>query len=176
MKTTRRRPIALLAAFAVASAAFGQLPDAIREADQAGYYAAFKETVLAAGAEVLTIQQPVGSSKTAYLDAAYIFSTVAVVVTLEKKGTAATTTTLTPVALNNWASGTEPTPSVAAFSASNVGSGTTISKYSLTANTSVTVDLTGVVLGSRGATTRNLTLRTTAVTGTVYLLFKWRER
>src|SRR5690242_4256563 len=81
-------------------------------------FVAFKQTALAGTAEVITVQQPASGAKNVSFVAAYVDCSAVCTITLERDGTAATTTALTVVQVN-------PDFNVAAtanaFSASNVG-------------------------------------------------------
>jgi hypothetical protein len=93
---------------------------------------------------------------------------VACTVSLERDGAAATTTAATIVQLNG-----ETSPSTAvAFSASNVGGGTVLAQYTLTAGGQVAVNLSGKQLYTGP---ENLTIRTSAITGTVNTNIQWTE-
>lgn len=124
-------------------------------------------------AKACTVQQPATGAKNAQLVSAYVHSTVAVALTLERDGTAATATGVTEAALNS-AGGT---PTVTGFTDSDVGSGTVIagaSSIKLPADGSTTLDLEDIQMRGNG-TAKNFSIRTSAVTGTVTIVIKWRE-
>lgn len=135
-------------------------------------YGVSKVTVLNAAAEVITIQgnQPVNTRliKVVVFKGFDATCSVACTITLERDGNAATTTTLAPGRLNG-----ESLPSTAlAFSASNVGVGTILAQYSLTAGGQIAINLTGKQLYSG---VENLTVRTSSITGTVNINVQWQE-
>lgn len=135
-------------------------------------YVALKTTTLSATAETVTVQQPASGAKDVYFVDALVHSSVAATLTIERDGTAATTTTLTPVKTNSWI----PTATATAFHTSNAGSGTAVSNaIDIPANTNVTIDLSSFNLLGAG-TAKNLTLKTNSITGTVKIRIKWEER
>lgn len=135
-------------------------------------YVARKQTVLTAAAEVVTIQQPTSASRQVTFIGAYFDCSVACSFTLEVNGTPATTTTL---AVNN----VNPVETVAkstAFSASNVGTGTVLFSYNCANACSQSIDLTGIVFAQGSSNITNLTLRSSSITGTVDIGFKFSEK
>src|SRR5437016_4831410 len=84
-------------------------------------YVANKTTALSAAAEVITVQQIAAGTKTLQFVSASVDSTVVTAITIERDGTAATSTALTPAQVN-------PVIGVVAtakaWSASNAGAGT----------------------------------------------------
>jgi hypothetical protein len=134
-------------------------------------FIATKSTALTATAEVITIQQPASSAKFVRFKGAYVACSVACTVTLERNGTAATSTTLAPVKANPQ-SATAATAK--AWSASNVGVGTVLSVYPIAAGGSIVIDLSDHVFNA-ASTAQNLTLRTNAITGTAYITIQWTE-
>ncbi len=74
---------------------------------------------LSSSAEVLTLQQPASGGKAITFKGIYIDTTVAVTVTLERNGSAASATALTPVYLNF-----PGTPTLLAWRSSNSSGGT----------------------------------------------------
>lgn len=172
-----RTAIRLLFALLLWSPAFAQSDD-IREIETTQYFAAYRTASLSAAAETVTIHQSgtAVSVRKAYLDAASIYCSVPCVVTLERSGAAPTTTELTPVALNNWGSGVTPSTTVKVYHTSNVGAGTAVAAYPVPADSTLVLDLHGMVLAGGTSTTRNVTLKTDSITGVVRLVLKWRER
>src|SRR5574342_237649 len=83
-------------------------------------FIATKQTSLSGAAEVITVQQPASNAKTVSFIGAYVDCSVACTITLERDGSAATATTLTPVALNSG------TATATAWSGSDVGAGTVL--------------------------------------------------
>lgn len=126
---------------------------------------------LTATAAIVTVQQPAsGGAGVVRFSGLYIYCSVACNFTLERTGTAATATAATPVPLNSTTTAARTT----AFTASNVGSGTTLGTYSLLASTSKSFDLAGVALFGNG-TAKNFTVRTNAITGTVQVVIQFKE-
>jgi hypothetical protein len=139
----------------------------------APWFSTFKETSLSASAEVITVHVAASSAqrRRVYLDSASVYCSVVCTITLEQAGTAPTTTALAAVSLNQ---NTNLTPVAAAFSASNVGTGTTITKHDVQAATILALDLKGIILPFVGATS-NFTIRTSSITWTARITIKWRE-
>lgn len=135
-------------------------------------YTVRKNTSLTATAEIVTIQQPATGARYVTFISAYFDCSVACSFTLERNGTAASSTTL---AVNNINPG-ETTVATTAWSASNVGTGTVLASYNCTAACSVSIDLTGVVFQQVNGTGTNLTLRSSSITGTVNIIFKYSEK
>lgn len=136
-------------------------------------YSVRKQTALTAATEVVTIQQPATNARQVTFISAYFDCSVACSFTLERNGTAATATALT---VNNVNPG-ETLPSTTAWSGSNVGTGTILASYNCPSSCSIAIDLTGVVFAQGGSTTAtNLTLRSSSITGTVDILFKYSEK
>jgi hypothetical protein len=102
---------------------------------------------------------------------AYIDSAGACSFTIEKEGTAASSTALVPAPVN-------PVNSSAAIStgwySSNVGTGTVITRASIAAGGSVIVDLSRVYLQGNG-TSKNLSLRTASCSGVVNIVITYTE-
>src|ERR1035437_659413 len=132
-----------------------------------------KTTSLSGTAEVITLQQnPTKASQMVVrLVAAYVDCSVACTITLERNGTPATTTTLTPVNVN-------PVERVAVaqgFSASNVGVGSILGSYAIAAAGSLTIDLSSINFTINNNQGSNLTIRTSAISGTVNIIIKFTE-
>jgi len=139
-------------------------------------FTAVKTTTLTGAAEVITIQQPTTGSKSISFNCdgcgVYVDSSVAVDLTLERNGSAATSTTLTVAKVNPQVS---VSGTAQAFSGSNVGTGTTIGAYSLAGAGSLSPKLQRVAF-SGNDNTQNITLRTSSITGKVNIIFVWEER
>lgn len=133
-------------------------------------YSITKKTSLSAAAEVITIQQPSSGARSVRFEAATLYCSVACEVTLERDGSAASSTALT---VNKLAGSAVPNPTVQAFSSSNVGSGTVLARYNVPAGSTLVVDLGsfGWVEGSN----RNITFRTDAITGVFVINVFWTE-
>lgn len=137
-------------------------------------YAVTKTTTLAGAAEVITVQQPATGARQVTFRSFYIDCSVACTISLERNGSAATSTTL---AVNNINPG-EGAATTTAWSSSNVGTGTVLAKYNINAGGSMTVDLTGIYFnqGNPLGTATNLTIRTSSITGTVDIIVRYWEK
>lgn len=122
-------------------------------------------------AGVWTVQQPSTVTKTASFVGMTITSTVPLTFTLERDGTAASTTagTVTQINPSNAAS------TMNVYSASNVGTGTVMGTYSVQAGVPFSLDLSPQILWKQ-QTGRNLTVRTSSVTASVQLVVLWSEQ
>lgn len=137
-----------------------------------------REVTLAGTAEVITIQIPAASARYLRMKLAQIWcSTGSVECTIERDGTAATTTALTVKKVNPNAAWV-PTSIASAFHTSNVGAGTQVgtkqTAYSSTPG--LVLNMTPTVLEKASAAVRNLTIRTASYTGTVRISVMWEER
>ena len=94
------------------------------------------------GADAITIQQKTTSTKVAVFLKLKVFCTADCIIQVERDGTPATTTTQAIVAFSK----NQPASSLAAFNASNVGSGTVIWKLYAVANTNYDFPLDGFKL------------------------------
>lgn len=133
-------------------------------------FVAIKTTTLSSAAEAITIQMPASSAPARVnFRGVWISTTVDVTITVERSGTAATSTTLAIAAVNTG------TALARAWSSSNVGTGTLISSFTCLATASpCSVDLTRTFLLGAG-TTKNLTVRTSSISGTVTIGIQWAE-
>lgn len=135
------------------------------------YYTATKTTALTSSAEVITIQQPATGSRNVKFISVYFDCSVACTAALERGGVAATATALTvnPINAGDVAAVTK------AFSGSDATAVTVISKINCIAACAQTLDLTGLAFKAGQTTSTNLTLRTSSITGTVDITFKFQE-
>jgi hypothetical protein len=134
-------------------------------------YVALYEASLTSAASVVTVQAPASSAaRIVRFVGAYIYCSVQCDVSLERDGTAATATALTPVGVSSQA----PAAKTKAFRSSDVGVGTVIGKYTVPAGGTQVIDLTSVVIAGAG-TGKNLTLRTASITGTARISIQFRE-
>lgn len=136
---------------------------------QTNVYSVFREESPTGAATALTIQQPASPTKNATILGAYIYCSAACTATLEHTGTPATNTEVTPDP-NTPGS---PAATIRAFRSSDVGSGTTKNKYAIVAGGYVLLEFNGTQLTRTAAA--NYTIRIAGMTGTVYLLWMWRE-
>lgn len=134
-------------------------------------YTASDTATPSGAAEVSTIQVPASGTSSMIIHACgvSVSSTVALSFTLERTGSVASTTTLTPASTNRQA----PTPLLTAFKQSNAGSGTVIAQYQLAAGATIALDLTKEWLQQAGD---NVTIRTSSITGTVNINWTWFEQ
>jgi hypothetical protein len=108
-----------------------------------------------------------------YFKEAYVYCSVACTFTVERDGVAAAGTALTVILKH----ASNPATAVTAWHTSNVGAGTTVSPtYALGGGIEnwLVIDLTEFVLVGDG-TGKNLTIRTSSITGTARISIKWEE-
>jgi hypothetical protein len=140
-------------------------------AELVGLYRATKETTLAGAAETVTVQQPASSSRNVEMDFALLWCSVDCVFTLKRTGTAASSTSLTPVAVNSFF----PSPVTTAWHTSNVGSGTEIEVYRFKQGAApLVIGLSGMRL-SRNVTTENVSVSTDSITGVARISIYFKE-
>lgn len=155
----------LIAAMVGGFSLFAQLP--ANENEVPPVYRVHYECAPSSSACVVTVQQPASGAKRVKLIGAKVYSSAATTVTQERNGTAATATAATVGKVNDTAS--TPAAVVAAFTASDVGVGTVITKDNVAAGATLSFDMTNVFLMGDG-TTKNYTFRTgTIASGTVYI-------
>lgn len=140
-------------------------------------YTATKTTSLTSSTEVITVQQPSSSSRHVQFISATVDckNTTSLTFTLERNGTDASSTTLAIAKQNS----SDSTPTVSAWSGSNVGTSTVLGTYICPATGTGTfggrvLDLTQQVFDGVGPG-KNLTIRTASDTGTVYITILWKE-
>ena len=121
------------------------------------------------GAETITIQQPASGGRRVFLELANIYCAVAAVIELEKNGTAATATALT----RNVIGPSDFSAVATAWSASDVGNGTTITWLRVPAGDAKSFDLEGLYMQGNG-TGVNYTFRSDC-TGDGEYYIRWRE-
>jgi len=132
------------------------------------YYLATYSQALVASTDALTIQMPAGATKSVRGVVAWVRCSAACTFTVSQNGTPATTTTLATIAMNG-SIGSQ----VKAYSASNVGSGTTQGTYYLESAGTYPIDLTKYLL-VRG-TNSNITISIATFTGTWVPTIQWGE-
>lgn len=137
-------------------------------------YVAQKTTSLSSAAEVVTVQQPNSGSRFVELKSAYIDCSSTCTVTLERNGTPATATTLTPANVNPG----EGAAAATAWSGSNSSGGTVIQVATIQAGGYLVFDLTtpSVNLKLNRGNGENFTLRTSSISATVHITINWTER
>lgn len=134
-------------------------------------YNVVKKTTLAAAAEVVTIQQPATGAFNVHFHSVGVDAVdVDVEFTIERDGTAATATTLAVAGqiINT------PAAKCKAWSGSDAGVGTVLERHTVPTGAYREFDLSGYWLLGEG-TAKNLTIRTTSMTGTVIITFKLGE-
>lgn len=132
-------------------------------------YTAYKETVLAAAAEVVTIRTPATGNKSAFLLDSFLYCSVACEVTVEAQGTYSSGNTITPTKGRS----TLGTSAILATSGTVITSTTVRIKYFLAAAEKLSLDLRGIFLTEVADA---LTFRTNAITGTVIIAARWEQK
>jgi hypothetical protein len=135
-------------------------------------YVAYHEDALTSAGVALSIQAPgTTGARVVRMVRAVAYCSVACDVTLERDGTAASATALTPTPVMSQ----YPAALTKAYSGSDVGTGTVIGKWSLSTTVSTVVIPLDTVAIFRGTGTPNLTLRVSSITGTARLWFDFKE-
>lgn len=150
--------IRLVGVFLFALAAFGQ-----------DYYIAYRATS-SATSEKVTVQQPTSATKRVSFIAASVYCSVECTVALERGGTAASTTSLTANKVNS----DSPSATAAAFHTSNVGSGTTLTTYTVAAGGTLTLDITRMRLDLTSQNNFTVVV-TSGSTGSYKTTVLWQE-
>jgi hypothetical protein len=132
-------------------------------------YVVWREATLSSSAEAVTIQQPANPTRLVRFSAVTAFCSAACTITLERGGTAATSTALTSNAL----SADTSAATALAFHTSNSSGATVLSKFDIAAGGSLTLDLKRLRLPT--SPSANVTLRTNSLTGSVRIGFTWQE-
>lgn len=131
-----------------------------------------KATTLSGTAETLTVQHAAATTRSARFISMYMYCSVACTVTVERSGTAATTTANTIVNVNP-SNGAAATTTCTAYNASNVGTGTVINVYNIAAGGYLSLD--GSTFQLPAGILDNVSMRTSSITGNVVLQAVWRE-
>lgn len=120
-------------------------------------------------AEAITVQIASGSARSAYMLASSVYCSVECEITVERDGTAATATALTPVKMNS----ADSAVSATAYRSSDVGAADrTTSRQTIGAGATIILDLTPhVILAGE-----NITVRTASASATVIINLQWTER
>lgn len=163
-----RIALALLCLLPVAA----QTPQPGQPAGPPNLYGVYQEGTLATAAFVVTIQQPATKARTITLESATIYCSVACNPALEVNGTAATATAGSPFAVNMIAS--PATPLALPFTASNVGSGTVVFRYPITAGAVITIPKSGLSLARTAG--QNFTFRSDSISGNYRISVMWSEQ
>lgn len=132
-----------------------------------GTYVIERKSSLSASTEAITVQLPAGTNRTLKLQDASVYCSAQCEATLERDGSLATTTAITPAKLNS----TDATAAAQAFRSSNAGSGTSIGRQVIGAGQVFILDLQEVGLKAG----ESFTVRIDSITATVIINVKWRE-
>ena len=132
-------------------------------------YQLIKSTSLSNSAETLTVQQTSTNNVSAGFEWVTVNCSAACVIAFSQNGTAATGTALTPTRINN-----SPPSQLTGYRSSNVGSGTTLSSFSLSSGL-WTFDIRAFYIGG-GGTAQNFSVSCTiATSGTCAITMQWKE-
>lgn len=131
-----------------------------------GVYTYERSASLSGAASVVTIHLPTTANRTVRFLGASVYCSVVCTFTLERDGTAPTTTAVTPAEMNGGTAG-----EATAYHTSNVGTSTVIKSYNVAAAEEKVIELDskGLKLG------KNLTIRTNSITGTARIFIQWQE-
>lgn len=132
-------------------------------------YIYLREVTLSSSTDKLTIQQPATVIRGVEFVGGSIYCSVACTVTMDRTGTAATTTAATPTKLNSISSAS----SVSIYTASNAGTGTTITKFVIAAGQTLPIDLRETWISAANG---NINFTTSSITGDVKIFLMWREQ
>jgi hypothetical protein len=161
-------PFKLIAALALLSSAWAQQPPPSSANPILPRYQANKTTVLSGTAEKITVQATANSGAVSF-EEADVYCSVACVATIQVAGTAATTTTLAVTGPMGVVSAIPP----AAFSTSNVGTGTTLKSFNIAAGATLVLDMHAFYLPPAAGGFANLSIGVAAITGTVTIQIQW---
>jgi hypothetical protein len=128
---------------------------------------------LSGTASVVTIQHTIYDQKIVQFKSAYLYCSAATIIDLEKNGTTATTTVGTITAVNPNTPRVQ-TAQARAYRSSNVGVGTVLQEYQLSAGMGMSIDLTNIRLDS--ALASNLSFRTNSTTASCTIGITWFEQ
>ena len=140
-------------------------------ADSMYRYSAFYSATMSGTSISTTIQGPIGGSKRIFMEAVTIESSAACTFNVEMYASNASSTLIVPTPLNS-----SLAAQAQAFGPSNVGSGTVITQVVLAAADVRTIGLAGIVIGSGGATGRNISVVPQCTTGTVKYTWKFAHQ
>ena len=134
-------------------------------------YTVSKTTTLSSSAEIITVQQPATGALITRFISAFVDSASGCAFTIERNGTPASSTALTPVAANP---SVTPAATTTAWYSSNVGVGSVITRATLPAGGGIVVDLSKVFL-QKNDMGQNLTVRTASCSGVVDIVITYSE-
>lgn len=147
--------------------AAGLAPVALAQGPPRGVYQVERKSTTAT-AEAITVQVPAGSPRTAQMNGATVYCSVECEVVIERDGTAATTTAITPAKMNSGDAAVTAT----AYRSSNVGTANrTTARFIIVAGGSLSIPLTE----HRLIAGENITIRTSHASGTVLINMQWTE-
>lgn len=135
-----------------------------------GVFTVTRDVSLSATGDALTIQQPASGANVVQLVGLSVTCSVACDATIERNGTAATSTAATAnpvVDVTNAAKAT-------VWTASNVGNGTVLSKTPLLAGVPTTFEVSRLRLVTTG-TQHNYSVRISSITGRAVIVLMWQE-
>jgi hypothetical protein len=130
-------------------------------------FMATRSSSLSGSTEVITIQTASTATKMLHFRGVAISCSVACTATIERDGTAATATSFSIVPINQ----RYPASVATAYRSSDVGSGTVLAVYDISAGGLLPIDLTDKYLYPG----ENLTVRISSITGTARITFQWEE-
>lgn len=135
-------------------------------------FRAYREGSKSGTAEVFVLQLPQKSAKRAELLSLTLYCSADIDVTIEVNGGGSTSTLFSTNSLNQ-----QGVSAIArAYHSSNATAGTTINKFTLFGDSTLTLDLTNIILPSGQSTVKNFIVRTSAFTGTIRYSLTWAER
>lgn len=139
-------------------------------------YVLFREATPAAAASVVTVQQPATGARNVRLVSIYVYCAVDCGFSLERDGTAATTTASTPTPMNS----SVPVSKATGFHTSDVGTGVTLAKFSLVAKSSIVLSASNGGLGNVSltgqGTGKNITVRSSSISGLIQIAIMFTEQ
>jgi hypothetical protein len=134
-----------------------------------GSYVAFHAASLSTSTDKVTVQGVAGGKSTRFTTAT-IYCSVACGFTFQQNGAAATTTTLATTPFN-----LAPPSTATAWSASNVGTGTTLPTFNIpTGGGTMTFDISMFTLAP--SPTSNLSIGIASMTGNTQIAINWTEQ
>ncbi len=145
------------------------LPASIAQDPNTKRFVAYKASNLSGAAEIITIQQPASAGKIVRIEAVEVWGDGVFTATIERDGTAATGTALTPSVV------TYGTVVANAFHTSDVGVGTVITVKEVPANVIMPIVFPGGLYLAPTGTASNFTVRTSSITANVKITIVWRE-
>lgn len=134
-------------------------------------YIAYKATTSSTSEKVTIQQVTAGRSNAVRFDRAVVQCTVACVITMSQNGTAATATSLAIIPVN-----LSPNTRSAAFSGSDVGTGTVLATYNVPAGGIMSLDISQIYLSRNASSSNNFTIGVAGSSGDVKIQINWTEQ